>query len=253
MNTATMKHYIDFASRAGFEYLLIDAEWYGPEINSPEEDITTTIPEIDLPHIIEYANEHGVGILLWIYWECARDQMDKAFPLYEQWGVKGVKVDYMNADDQEMVNFYRQVVEKAAQHHLLVDFHGSYKPTGLRRAYPNLVTREGVLGLEYVKWSERCNPAHDLILPYTRMLAGPMDYTPGAFTVSTGEDFQSRIENPMVLGTRAHQLAMYVVYESPLQMVVDHPAAYFGQAGFDFLRVVPTVWDDTKFIDGEVG
>jgi alpha-glucosidase len=252
MNTPTMKYYIDFAADAGLEYLLIDALWYGKH-NTPDEDITTTIPGIDLPHIIQYARERNVGILLWLYWECARDQMDKAFPLYEQWGIKGVKIDYMNRDDQEMVNFYQRVTEKAAQHHLLVDFHGAYKPTGLRRAYPNLITREGVLGLEWNKWSERCDPEHHLILPYTRMLAGPMDFTPGAFAVAARETFIARIKQPMSPGTRAHQLAMYVVYESPLQMVVDHPASYFGQTGFDFLKAVPTVWDETKFIEGEVG
>ncbi len=252
MNTATMKYYTDFAANAGLEYLLIDAEWYGKH-DTPKEDITTTIPEVDLPEIIRYADSKGVGIFLWVYWECVRDQMQKAFPLYEKWGIKGVKVDYMNRDDQDMVNFYRDVVNTAARYHLLVDFHGAYKPTGLRRAYPNLIVREGVLGMEYSKWSERCNPGHELILPYTRMLAGPMDFTPGAFHVADRENFKAQFTGPMAEGTRAHQLAMYVVYESPLQMVVDHPASFFGQIGYQFLKDVPSVWDETKFLDGKVG
>ena len=252
MNTATMKHYIDFASAAELEYLLIDADWYGRH-NDPGEDITTSIAEIDLPEILSYANEKGVDIILWVMWANVRDQMELAFPLYERWGVKGVKVDYMNRDDQEMVNFYERVVALAARYHLTVDFHGAYKPTGLRRKYPNLLTREGVLGLEYSKWSDRCTPEHEVILPYTRMLAGPMDFTPGAFNVGTRATFRHSVVPPMAQGTRAHQLAMYVVYESPLQMLVDHPTSYLGQPGLEFLKVVPTVWDETHFISGAVG
>ncbi len=252
MNTATMKYYIDFASENGLPYLLIDALWYGKH-DTPNEDITTTIPEIDMQEIVRYANSKGVGIFLWLYWECVRDQMQKAFPLYEKWGIKGIKVDYMNCDDQDMVNYYREVVKIAARYHLMVDFHGAYKPAGLRRAFPNLITREGVLGLEYSKWSQRCNPEHDLIIPYTRMLAGPMDFTPGAFHVATKDSFKAQFTAPMAQGTRAHQLGMYVVYESPLQMLVDHPSSYFGQTGLEFLKKVPTVWDETKFIMGEVG
>ncbi|MEJ2634028.1 MAG: glycoside hydrolase family 97 protein [Calditrichia bacterium] len=252
MNTATMKYYIDFAADAGLQYLLIDALWYGKH-DTPDEDITTTIPEIDMPEIVRYANSKGVGIFLWLYWECVRDQMQKAFPLYEKWGIKGVKVDYMNCDDQDMVNYYRKVVKAASRYHLMVDFHGAYKPTGLRRAFPNLVTREGVLGLEYSKWSQHCSPEHDLIIPFTRMLAGPMDYTPGAFHVAAKDSFKAQFTDPMAQGTRAHQMGMYVVYESPLQMLVDHPSAYFGQTGVEFLKEVPTVWDETKFIKGEVG
>ncbi len=252
MNTATMKHYIDFAAAVGLEYLLIDAEWYGAH-DDPDEDITTTIPEVDLPEIVRYADAKNVGIILWVMWQNVRDQMDVAFPLYEEWGIKGVKVDYMNRDDQEMVNFYQRVVDTATRYHLVVDFHGAYKPTGLRRKYPNLLTREGVLGLEYSKWSDRCSPAHELIIPYTRMLAGPMDFTPGAFNVGARETFEPGAVPPMAQGTRAHQLAMYVVYESPLQMLVDHPASYYGQPGLAFLAAVPTVWDETRFIAGEVG
>ena len=252
MNTGTMKYYIDFAAEAGLEYMLVDAGWYGRH-DTAAEDITTTIPEINMPEILRYAASRNVGVWLWVNWECVRDQMDRAFPLYEKWGVKGVKVDYMNGDSQEIVNFYWDVCRTAARYHLMVNMHGAYKPTGLRRAYPNLLTREGVLGLEWSKWSEKCNPDHELILPFTRMLAGPMDFSPGAFTVAGKEKFEARITAPMAMGTLARQLAMYVVYESPLQMLVDHPAAYFGHPGMNFLRDVPTSWDEIKFIEGQIG
>lgn len=252
MNTNTMKYYIDFAAENQVEYLLIDAEWYGRH-DTDLEDITTTIPQINMPHIIDYATQKNVGVWLWLNWQCVRDQMDEAFPLYESWGIKGIKVDYMNRDDQSMVQFYEKVLQTAARYHLMVNFHGAYKPTGLRRTYPNLLTREGVLGLEYSKWSASCNPEHDVILPFTRMLAGPMDYTPGAFQVAGKADFKAQFTAPMAMGTRAHQLAMYVIFESPLQMLVDHPVSYFGKTGLDFLSVVPTDWDETRFVSGEPG
>jgi len=252
MNTETMLHYLDFAADYGFEYLLIDAGWYGDHKNR-EEDITSPIPEVDLPQIIDRAKNQGVGIFLWLFWECLEDQMDNAFPLYETWGISGVKVDYMNRDDQEMVEFYHQIIHEAAEHHLLVNFHGAYKPTGIRRTYPNLITREGVLGLEYSKWSDRCDPKHELILPFTRMLAGPMDFTPGCFRTFTKENFIPDYRPPVAMGTRCHQLAMYVIYESPLQMLVDYPGAYRNQPGIEFLKAVPTSWDDTRVVNARVG
>ncbi|MFC1565089.1 glycoside hydrolase family 97 protein, partial [candidate division KSB1 bacterium] len=252
MNTATMKHYIDFASENGLEYLLIDAEWYGKH-DDENVDITTPIPEIDMPEIINYAGERDVKILLWLFWKCVDKQMDKAFPLYEEWGISGIKVDYMNRDDQEIVNFYHRCVKKAAEHRLTVNFHGAYKPTGIRRTYPNFITREGVLGLEWSKWSDKCNPDHELIIPFTRMLAGPMDFTPGGFRNVKKDDFEPVFEAASVMGTRCHQLAMYVVYESPLQMLVDYPAAYRDQDGLEFLKSVPAAWDDTKVLNAEIG
>jgi alpha-glucosidase len=252
VNTATYKHYLDFAAEFELEYLLIDAKWYGPH-KDPSQDITTTISEVDLPLIIDYARQRNVDILLWLNWENTRDQMDTAFPLYESWGVKGIKVDYMDRDDQEMVRFYHDVVKKAAEHHLTVDFHGSYKPTGIRRTYPNLLTREGILGLEHTKWSDRVTPEHNVTIPFTRMLAGPMDYTPGAFQHVTREEFVSRYDAPTAMGTRCHHLAMFVVYESPLQMVSDYPGAYRGEAGADFLKQVPASWDETRVLKGEIG
>ncbi|UCH09852.1 MAG: glycoside hydrolase family 97 protein [Fidelibacterota bacterium] len=252
VNTATYLHYIDFAAEYNLEYLLIDAKWYGPH-KDPSQDITTTIPEVDLPRIIAYARERHVDILLWLNWENTRDQMDVAFPLYQSWGVKGVKVDYMNRDDQEMVRFYHDVIKKAAEHHLVVDFHGSYKPTGIRRTYPNLLTREGILGLEHTKWSDRITPEHNVTIPFTRMLAGPMDYTPGAFQHVTRDEFEPRYDAPTAMGTRCHHLAMFVVYESPLQMVSDYPGAYRGEPGADFLKQVPASWDEIRVLSGVIG
>lgn len=252
MNNETMKHYIDFAAENGLEYMLVDAGWYGHH-RSGEADITQTIPEIDMPGLVQYAKERNVDILIWLNWRAVARQMDEAFPLYEEWGVKGVKIDYMDRDDQEMVNFYHNTVKKAAEHHLLVDFHGAYKPTGIRRTYPNLMTREGVLGLEYLKWSNRATAEHNTIIPFTRMLAGPMDYTPGGFRNVTMEEFAARGENPMVPTTRCHQLALFVVFESPLQMVSDAPANYRNQPGLDFLQTVPASWDETLVLAGDIG
>lgn len=252
MDNRTMKHYIDFAGDYGLEYMLVDAGWYGRD-NEGNADITTSIPDINVPELVEYAQARNVGIILWLNWRCVERQMDDAFSLYEKWGVKGVKVDYMNRDDQVMVNFYHRVVKKAAEHKLIVDFHGAYKPTGFRRTYPNLITREGVMGLEYCKWSNRITPEHDCILPFTRMLAGPMDYTPGGFSNASRETFKSQNKEPMTQGTRCHQLALYVIFESPLQMLVDYPENYRGKTGIEFLRHVPATWDDTKVFEARVG
>jgi alpha-glucosidase len=172
--------------------------------------------------------------------------------LYEQWGVKGVKIDFMARDDQWMVQWYHKVVKKAAEHHLTVDFHGAYKPTGWTRTYPNLLTREGVLGNEYSKWSSRITPEHTTTLPFTRMLAGQMDFTPGAFLNKSMGQFRNGAP-AQAMGTRCNQLAMFVIYYSPLTVACDHPDNYKNQPGIEFLKEVPTVWDDTRVINGKVG
>ena len=256
MNTATMKHYIDFASASGFPYMLIDAGWAladrkGPQDYSAMADITRTTPEIDMPELLRYAKEKNVRLWLWSHWTSVDKYMDQAFPLFETWGIAGVKIDFMNRDDQQMVGFYHRVVELAAEHHLMIDFHGAYKPDGLRRTYPNLITREGVMGKEYLKWSARTSPVHNTTLPFTRMLAGPMDYTPGAFGNSNRENFVARQFMPMGLDTRAHELALYVVLESPLQMVSDYPEHYAGQHDFEFIKQVPTTWDEVRVLNGQ--
>lgn len=258
MNDATMKHYIDFASEMGLEYMLVDAGWYTKKPSWGDDadtkaDITKSVPEIDLPGLVAYARRRKVGVIVWLHWVTARDQMDAAFPYYERIGVKGVKVDFMDRDDQEMVGFYHRILRRAAAHRLVVDLHGAYKPTGLARTYPNYLTQEGVLGAEYNKWSERVTATHNVTLPFTRMLVGPMDYTPGGFRNVTRAGFKPQDRLPSVMSTRAHQLAMYVVYESPLQMVSDHPGAYRGEPGADFLRDVPASWDETRVLAGEIG
>jgi alpha-glucosidase len=255
MNTATMKHYIDFASASGFSYMLIDAGWAVADRNGPQDyaalaDITRVTPEIDMPELLRYAKEKNVRIWLWSHWTSVDRYMDQAFPLFEKWGIAGVKIDFMNRDDQQMVAWYHHVVELAAQHHLMIDYHGAYKPDGLRRTYPNLITREGVMGKEYLKWSARTSPVHNTTLPFTRMLAGPLDYTPGAFGNSNLANFVARDKEPMGLGTRAHELALYVVLESPLMMVSDYPEHYAGQHDFEFIKQVPTTWDEIRVLNG---
>jgi alpha-glucosidase len=253
MNTATMEHYVDFAAAHHLEYMLIDAGWFPQQDDTHPVDILHHTAETDVPAIIEYAKPKGVKILLWVHWSALDKHMDEAMDLYNKWGAAGIKVDYMNRDDQEMVNFYERVVKKAAQHQLVVDFHGAFKPTGLRRAYPNLLTREGVMGMEYSKWSARVTPEHDTTIPFTRMLAGPMDYTPGCFNNATKSQFKPRFIQPMCQGTRAHQLAMYVDFLSPLVMLSDFPENYDNHPGMEFLEKVPTVWDDTKVLAGQPG
>ena len=252
MNTQTMNYFTQLAADMGWEYVLVDWHWYGdPE--KPLADITRSAPDVDIPAIVRYAKDRNVKVLLWLRWNHAERQMEEAFPLYEKWGIAGVKIDFMQRDDQEMVNFYDKTVKLAARHRLLVDFHGAYKPTGMRRTWPNLITREGVLGNEYNKWSTRVTPEHNVTLPFTRMLAGPMDFTPGGFRHATKANFRPQDSAPFVMGTRAHQLAMMVVYESPLQVLCDSPYAYRNQKGAEFLKVVPTTWDETRVLNGEIG
>jgi alpha-glucosidase len=255
MNTNTMKHYIDFAADSGFPYMLIDAGWAAvPGTRSDDyaqlADITKVNPDVDLPGLIKYAQGRNVKIWLWAHWTSVDKYMDRAFPLYEKWGIAGVKIDFMNRDDQWMVDFYHRVISNAAAHHLMIDFHGAYKPDGLRRTWPNLITREGVMGKEYLKWSARTGPVHNTTLPFTRMLAGPMDYTPGAFGNANRETFVARNMMPMGLGTRAHELALFVVFESPFEMVADYPEHYQGQKEFDFIKRVPTTWDEIHVLGG---
>lgn len=256
MNTATMKHYIDFAAEAGLPYMLIDEGWAVPfhEADAGERvhmaDITRNNADVDVPELVRYAAEKHVQLWLWAYWGAVDRYMDEAFPLFEKWGIAGVKIDFMQRDDQWMTQWYRRVAEKAAEHHLMVDFHGAFKPDGSERTWPNVLTREGVMGLEHSKWSALVTPVHNTTLPFTRMLAGPMDYTPGGFLNVTREAFVPRMTEPMVMGTRAHELALYVVFQSALQMVADFPERYEGEQDFEFIKRVPTVWDETRVLSG---
>ncbi|MBN2209959.1 MAG: glycoside hydrolase family 97 protein [Sedimentisphaerales bacterium] len=254
MNTATMKYYIDFAAVNGIDFhaLVFDDKnriWYGTfDDNLTQEDVTSVIPELDMPEILRYAQSKGVGIRLWVHWQNLAPRLEEAFSLYEKWGIKGLMIDFMNRDDQEMVNFCRQVLECAARHHLKIQFHGVNKPTGLERTWPNLVNMEGSHNLEFLKWTNTPDPEHNLTVPFTRMLAGSMDYHLGGFRSIRREDFKPVNHAPVVMGTRCHHLAMYVVYENPVPMICDYPTAYENQKGFEFILEVPTVWDETRVL-----
>lgn len=253
MEMPVIKEYIDLASSMGWPYMLVDWQWYG-KFNSPEADITKWAPQINIPEIIEYARSNNVRIILWLYSsDVNRNSAYKnAFPLYEKWGIAGIKIDFMDRDDQQMVNWYHDIIRCAAENHLMVDFHGAYKPDGIIRTWPNMITREGVMGNEYYKFSNKMSPEHNVKLAFTRMLAGQMDYTPGAFLNVTKEEFKNQTP-AVVWNTRAAELSKFVIYESPLTVVCDHPDNILNQPGSDFLKIVPTTWDDIKFIGGYPG
>ena len=247
VNTDTYKYYIDFASRCGIEYVILDEGWSKPS------DLFQINPAMSMDTLFAYARSKNVGIIPWTTWKALDDRMTDALDRFAAWGAKGIKVDFMQRDDQKMVNFYERVAVEAAKRHLMVDFHGAYKPTGLNRTYPNVITREGVRGLEWNKWSTDITPEHDVTLPFTRMLAGAMDFTPGAMVNAVKENFRAVFTQPMSQGTRCHQLAMYVVYESPLQMLADCPSNYLKEPdAMAFLGPVPTIWDETKVLDAKV-
>jgi alpha-glucosidase len=253
MDTATIREYIQLAADMGWPYQLIDWGWYG-EANRPEADITHVISELDMVEVRRFAQEKSVRLWLWLHWTDVdrNDAYKKAFPLYKEWGIAGVKIDFMDRDDQEMVQWYEKITRAAAENQLMVNFHGAFKTSGFDRTFPNQITREGVLGNEYNKWSGRVTPEHKVTLPFTRFLVGPGDFTPGGFLNRQPEAFRAQ-KPTQVQGTRASELALLVVYDSPLACVCDHPDHYRDQPGADFLRVVPTVWDDTRVLDGAVG
>jgi len=199
--------------------------------------------------LVEYARSKNVRIWLITRFRDTNDQIDEAFTQLEKWGIAGVKIDFLDRTDQWIANWYRMAAQKAAQHHLMIDFHGAVKPDGSARTYPNVLTREGVMGAEYNRWSARVTPRHNVTLAFTRMLAGAMDYTPGGLSNATHETFEMRTA-PMVMTTRAHQAALFVVYESELQMVEDSPEAYDGQKELEFVKAVPASWDETRVLNG---
>ncbi|HEY4299467.1 MAG TPA: glycoside hydrolase family 97 protein [Candidatus Didemnitutus sp.] len=253
-DTATIKQYIQLAGDMGWPYQLVDWHWYG-EPAKPTADITKVDSAVDMPELLRFAQARGVRLWLWVNWTDAdrHDAYKEAFALYEKWGIAGVKIDFMDRDEQEMVNWYEKITRAAADHHLMVNFHGAFRPTGMIRTWPNQITREGVLGNEYNKWSARVTPEHKVTLPFTRFLVGPADFTPGGFVNRQPAQFQTHVSPTQVMGTRAAQLALFVVYDSPIGCVCDHPDNLRGQPGVDFLRVVPTVWDETHVLSGAVG
>ncbi|MDQ8204080.1 glycoside hydrolase family 97 protein [Pelagicoccus sp. SDUM812003] len=247
-NTRTYKHYIDFAAENNAPYIIIDWGW------TDKNDLTDYSPEVDLPELIDYGKQRGVGVIVWASWFAVTESMETVFPLYEKMGVAGLKIDFIDRDDQVAVASTYEIAAKAAEHRLLVDYHGVFAPTGLQRTYPNVVGYEGVKGLENVKWADEDAPRYAVSIPFIRMMAGPMDYTPGAMTNVTQDKFAPINNAPMSKGTRVHQLAMYIMYESPLQMYSDSPSAYRQeQKCTDFIASIPTHFDDTVALAGEVG
>jgi alpha-glucosidase len=248
INTDTYKYYIDFAAAHGIEYVILDEGWY------KLGDLMSVVPEMDMEALTAYAREKGVGLILWVIWKTLDMQMGTALERFEKWGIKGIKVDFMQREDQWMVNFYERVAREASKHQLLVDFHGAYKPTGLSRTYPNVLTSEGVRGLEHNKWSVDASPANVVTFPFIRMLAGPVDYTPGAMINAAKDSFAPIFNRPMSQGTRCQQLALYTVLESPLQMLADSPTNYLREPeSLEFLAAVPTVWDETRILEAGLG
>jgi alpha-glucosidase len=215
-------------------------------------DITKTKPDIDMPALVDYAAKKKVRLWLWVQWSLLDRQMDAALDQYQKWGIAGIKVDFMDRNDQQMIDYYHKLMAKAVDHKLMVDMHGAYPPAGLNRTYPNYLTQEGIMGAEYNKWSRRVTATHNVSLAYTRMLLGPMDYTPGGFRNRTPAEFEVVNSPPQVQTTRGHGLGMFVVYESPFQMVADSPDVYENAAGFDFMKMVPTTWDETRFLAGDI-
>jgi len=249
VNTDTYKYYVDFAAEYGLEYILMDEGWSASTMNVVEPN-----PELDLAEIISYADSKGVGVVLWTLWTPMMKDMEGILDTYRDWGVKGIKIDCMQMCDQNMVNFYEDVARECFERHLLVDYHGAFKPAGLQRKYPNAMTYEGVYGMEHDKCSYDISPEHDLVLPFTRMVAGPMDYTPGATINATKEDFRERWEHPMSQGTRSHQAAIFIAFESPLTMMCDSPSNYYRNHEYArFLASIPTVWDETVAIEAKAG
>ncbi len=248
INTATYKYYTDFAAANKIPYIIMDGGW------SEMLNLTKAVPNVNLQEIIEYGRQKGVGVILWASWYAVTQQMDTVFPMYSRMGVKGFKIDFVDRDDQVAVASLYEIAKKAAEFHLLVDYHGVFKPTGLQRTYPNVIGFEGVKGLENYKWAVEDQPRYVASIPYIRMLAGPMDYTPGAMRNAVKANFRPINDNPMSQGTRCAQLAMYVVFNAPLQMLSDNPTTYMKeQECTDFITRVPTTFDETVPLDGKVG
>lgn len=250
VNTDTYKYYVDFAAAYGLPYILMDEGWSKSTLNivEPKEDL-------DLQEIISYAKSKGVNVVLWALWTpFAQEGVEKILDVYQKWGVAGIKVDFMQMQDQNMVNLYEKIASEACDRHILVDFHGAFKPAGLQRKYPNAMTFEGVYGMEHDKCSYDISPDHDLKLPFTRMVAGPMDYTPGAVNNATRDDFAIRWNHPMSQGTRSHQAALFVVFESPLTMLCDSPSNYYKVPDYTaFIAAIPTVWEKTLCQEASAG
>ena len=252
INMPTYKYYIDFAAKYGIEYIVLDEGWYDPKGG----DMLTVIPELDLEELIAYGRKKGVDIVLWTVFNVLDDQLDEACQKYSAMGVKGFKVDFLDRNDQTGVEMAYRICEKAAQYHLFLDYHGFYAPTGLNRTYPNLLNFEGVFGMEEVKWKpdDKDMPHYDVTFPYIRMMSGNVDFTPGAMRNATRADWRPVYYSPMSMGTRCHQAAMYVVFDSPFTMFCDTPTSYEAEPDYTkFVSGIPTVWDETVIPCGRMG
>jgi alpha-glucosidase len=247
INTKTYEYYVDFAAKYGLPYIILDDGWY------KLGDLLTVTPDLNMEELVSYAKQKNVGLILWASWKTLDDQLIPALDQFEKWGIKGIKVDFMQRSDQIMINYFDRVCREAAKRHMLVDFHGDQKPATMTRTWPNLINTEGVRGMEWSKWSWESEPAHNVSLPFTRMFLGPLDFTPGAMRNATKQTFAPIMSQPMAMGTRCQQLAMYVVYEAPLQMLSDSPSNYMREPeAMQFLSVVPTVWDETRVLDAKM-
>lgn len=248
VNTNLYKYYIDFAKRFGFDRIMMDAGW------SDTKDLFKIDPNINMNEITAYAKEKGIKISMWTLALTLDAQLEAALQQFQKWGVDFIMTDFMDRDDQKMVNFYYRVAEACARYKIMIMYHGAYKPAGFGRTFPNAITRESVLGSEYNVWSDKPTPDHNLMLPFIRMVAGPMDYEPGILDNATKKTFRPIEEKVMSAGTRCHQLAMFVVYESPMQIFSGNPSQGFMEPAFmELLGSIPTVWDETKIINGKVG
>ena len=251
VNNPTYKAYIDFASKNNIEYVILDEGWAVKYAN----DLLQVVPEIDLPELVKYAQERGVGLILWAGYNAFNRDVEGICAHYSKMGIKGFKIDFMDRDDQAMVDFHYRVAEAAARHKMMVDFHGTYKPTGINRTYPNIINFEGVFGLEQMKWSPTSvnHVEYDVTMPFIRMLAGPIDYTQGAMRNASKRNYRPVSHEAMSQGTRCHQLAEYVVFFSPLSMLCDSPSQYEREPEcLRYIAKIPTTWDETVVLDARV-
>lgn len=265
INQDTYKHYIDFAAQHGLEYIILDEGWYTPKSG----DMLTVIPDLNLPALVQYGKQKNVGIILWTVFNVLDAQLDEACQKYADMGIKGFKVDFMDRYDQEATEMIYRIAEKCAQHHLMLDYHGIFAPQGITRTWPNVINFEAVFGMEEVKWTERAKfqrdgktvdepskdmPLYDVTFPFIRGMVGPVDFTPGGMRNASKADFQPVYNNPMTMGTRCHQMAHYIVHESPLTMLADNPTAYEKEPECtEFIASLPTVYDEMRIIGGKMG
>lgn len=247
INTETAKYFIDFCAEKGFRYFLFDDGW------SPKEDLLHTVSGLDMAEVTAYAKSKGVDVMLWVIWNSLKEQWHEAFDQFEKWGIKGIKMDFMNRDDQQMVEFYEAVASKAAEKKMVVDFHGAYKPCGLSRKYPNVLTREALIEFEQNGVSNSDNPEHHNLLPYIRMFTGAMDYIPATMRNSNKNNFRHFLDYPMGQGTRAHAMALFIILSSPMTMLPGSPSDYYQEKECtDFLAKIPVEWDETRLLAGKI-